>query len=69
MQDLNRLLSEEEQLKTESDALSMPILQPGTLYLKNVESLPRDLQQTICEAFQEDSAGSHHNLRLMAGTL
>ncbi|MCH7987885.1 MAG: sigma 54-interacting transcriptional regulator [Planctomycetes bacterium] len=65
-QTLKRLLADEEQHKTESDALSMPILQPGTLYLKNVESLPRDLQQMICEAFQQGTAGSLHTLRLMA---
>jgi DNA-binding NtrC family response regulator len=65
-QTLKRLLTEADEHTAESDAPSMPILQPGTLYLKNVESLPRDLQQMICEAFQEVSDGSHHNLRLMA---
>jgi DNA-binding NtrC family response regulator len=67
-QTLKRLLSGEEQYKIESDVQSMPILQPGTLYLKNVESLPRDLQQKILDAFQEGSAGSHHTLRLIVGT-
>jgi DNA-binding NtrC family response regulator len=67
-QTLKRLLEQVEHHQPESDVPSMPILQPGTLYLQNVESLPRDLQQMICEAFQQNSTVSSHNLRLMAGT-
>jgi transcriptional regulator with PAS, ATPase and Fis domain len=42
-------------------------LRPGTLYLANVELLPRDAQQIVAEAFRKED-GRPHDLRLMAST-
>ncbi|GAB4150784.1 MAG: hypothetical protein Tsb009_25820 [Planctomycetaceae bacterium] len=47
---------------------SLPSLRPGTVYLANVEAIPRDLQEQIVELWNPDTSDSLTNLRLMAGT-
>ncbi len=46
---------------------SAAALQPGTLYLAHVESLPRDGQKIVADAFRKDR-GRGRDLRLMAAT-
>ncbi|HVW02522.1 MAG TPA: sigma 54-interacting transcriptional regulator [Planctomycetaceae bacterium] len=41
--------------------------QPGTLYLAEIEHLPRDLQATLAESLGKIKAGEEPALRLMAG--
>ena len=43
-------------------------MKPGTLYLNNVESLPRDLQQQIVNAFGNSTSRTRKDLRLIAST-
>jgi PAS domain S-box-containing protein len=43
-------------------------LQPGTVYLAQVDHLPRDLQQRVVEAVQAERLGPNSNLRLMAAS-
>lgn len=67
-QTLNRLLEEDGEKGSDTESPSMPILQPGTLYLEHVELLPRDHQQMILKASKENTIGETHKLRIMAAT-
>lgn len=44
----------------------LPPAQPGTVYLQNVESMPRDIQEFVVESWADVPPGA--GLRLMAGT-
>jgi DNA-binding NtrC family response regulator len=46
---------------------SAAAVQPGTLFLAHVESLPRDAQQIVADAFRKEGRRGH-DLRLMAAT-
>jgi len=59
---LRRLLEADE---TETSGTS---LQPGTLYLADIEALPRDLQQRVVEALRDNQLGPNSKLRMMAST-
>jgi len=62
-QTLRRLLESDD-----DEAAMPPNLQPGTAYLSNVESLPRDLQQQLVTAFRGDQTGRRAKLRLLASS-
>ena len=77
-QTLTRLLQEDE-----SETSVATSLRPGTLYLSNVESLPRDVQERVATAFRSNPGdfrnprdfsfrrgdpGEQRSLRLMAAT-
>lgn len=49
-------------------ASSSTSLQPGTLYLNEVEHLPRDLQQRVVEAIRAEQLGPNSGLRVMSST-
>lgn len=56
-------------LEADGDESShVPALQAGTVYLVDVEHLPRDLQVRLAEAFHADSRRDRLPLRLMAST-
>jgi DNA-binding NtrC family response regulator len=61
-QTLKRLL-----FPSPEDTFPSAALQPGTLYLSHVESLPRDGQKIVADAFRKES-GHARDLRLMAAT-
>ena len=62
-QTLDRLLD------LDAEVSSIPsALQPGTLYLADVECLPRDLQDQIVKAFQPGQSVSRGEHRLMAAS-
>jgi DNA-binding NtrC family response regulator len=48
------------------EAFNLPGGYPGTVYLQNVESMPRDVQEFVVTTLAESEAGPE--LRLMAGT-
>lgn len=61
----NRLLKRDDETEeTRGGVARLPILQPGTLYLQDVEQLPRDLQQRLVEAVRNGTA----DFRLCAST-
>lgn len=60
---LNRLL----ELHT-GPAPGAALPQPGTLYLADVEGLPRDLQHRLCEFFDSAGISRLRTLRLLAST-
>lgn len=66
-QTVRRLLREAtEQAPAQSGG--PPVLRPGTVFLKSVEQLPRDIQQMVVDAMQPSAAGMEHErplLRLM----
>jgi DNA-binding NtrC family response regulator len=55
-------------IEPEEDETIAPAMRPGTLYLKHVEKFPRDLQETIVEAFTNEERQAAHNLRLIVST-
>ncbi|RPI86515.1 MAG: hypothetical protein EHM42_05925 [Planctomycetaceae bacterium] len=59
----NRLL---EVHKGPAPGAALP--QPGTLYLSDVDGLPRDLQQRLCEFFDAAGISRSRTLRLLAST-
>lgn len=60
---LNRLLEVHQ-----PRPLAGPVPQPGTVYLADVEFLPRDLQQLLATAFAADDPARRPPLRLLAST-
>lgn len=50
------------------EATIPPGLQPGTLYLMNVDHLPRDLQVEVVQTFGKEGAAKQDGVRLMAST-
>ena len=56
-------------LETLADSSSVaPAILPGTLYLCDVEYLPRDLQAMLVETLQPSHSGTRPSLRLMASS-
>ncbi len=51
-----------------SETSSIEALQPGTLYLADVQYLPRDLQARVVDAFQPDGPATSRGLRLISSS-
>lgn len=50
----------------ETEPQTPPAVQPGTVYLQNVEAMPRDVQEFVVDTWTR--VGADARLRLMAGT-